>query len=326
MVDVSEKVLTEAKTKLADMTKTWTGGVCQGCCMDLEGKVVQPGHTACHSWVGYQFGFITTGERYSYRWDTKYKKDAEPFLVLTCHSKKRSSASNEATDAIILWMASDESPFSQFILNRDDKESLTRDGAIILSGPGGASHSQVMWMCKVLRYTTEGSKALDVWHTLYKGGVNPVLAVLICTYISGIKGATFSAAAVSGHVSVFGGYGADPVDLPALMRFSFNDKADSTSSLFKLSETDRKALDPKFGKQKSADTKIKSFCKPFEKDDGWGGKIKGEGVDGPELVRRVLEWQEELGGWQGAGFPVVPVVEAPPPLPTASTVYLDLDL
>jgi hypothetical protein len=337
---VSAVVLEKAKAHLKDLTDKWagngksegkpygSGGVCMGEVWDLEGRTAQKGHTACHSWLGYQYSAIQKGDGYRSTWDADYKAGAKPFLCLNCHTKARSTASDEATDAIILWMASEKSPFSKYILNRDDPKSLTEAGAIILCGPGGASQAQAMWMCKVLRYATEGSQALDVWNELYKNGVHPVLAVLICTFISAQKGASFTAATVSSHVSVFrdastyGGVSNAP-DLHGVMKFSFNKGATCTSTVFG---------DEREGKPtpiSTVKTKIASFCKPVMKDDGWGGKVAGESATKEDLIKRALEWQEELGGYNGASFQVpapMPLQAPPVALPDSNTVFLEVDL
>lgn len=316
MVDVSGKtfvstqVLVDAKKKLKNMNEEWDSGICWGTCLDLKGKEVVTPHVNCHSWVGYAY----TGVCHSYAWSTDYPKDAKQFLVLSCHSKKRSKSvcSEEAMDAIILWMAR-ESPFSEFVLNRDDDDSLLNGGIILLCGPGALTQAQSMWICKVLRYSTEGAKALDTWLTLYKGGVNPLLAVLVCSYVRTIKGATFGFTDQNGHSSVFSGYGVGEPDVPSLLEGKINPKATCTADVFH----NTKAKNAKIG-EPSPSVVIKGFCKPYQKDDGWGGKVIGEGADGSEFVKSVLEWQHEIEGVEAS--------PPPPPLPTSSTVYLELDL
>ena len=313
MADVSDKVLADAKKKLIKMNEKWNSGVCSGTCLDLDGKEMITPHTACHAWVGYAYAKVRDkGESpYFGTWSTDYAKDAKQFLVLSCHSKKRSKAvcSEEAMDAIILWMAR-ESPFSEFVLNRDDDDSLLNGGIILLCGPGALTQAQSMWICKVLRYSTEGAKALDTWLELYKGGVNPLLAVLVCSYVRTIKGATFGYTGIEGHSGVFSSYNSD---VPSLLAGAVNPKATSTGEVFMSGV---KIKDGKIGKGATPSVIIKGFFKPYQKDDGWGGKVSGEGADGPEFVKRVLEWQREIEG-----------VEAPPPpQPTSSTVYLELDL
>lgn len=324
MADVSDKplvsaeVLAAAKKKLNDLTAGWTAGVCNGTCLDLDGKEMIYPHTACHSWVGYAYAKVrSNGERrYDGIWSTDYPKDAKPFLVLSCHSKTRSEkiCSAEAVDAIILWMAR-ESPFSKFVLNRDDEDSLLNGGIILLCGPSALTQAQAMWVCKVLRYSTEGGKALDTWLTLYKGGVDPLLAVLVCSYVRTIKGATFGFTGMDGHSTVFNPYGAGP-DVASLLAGKLNPKALQTSDVFQNGTA--KAANSKIGKQSVPSAVIRSFCKPYQKDDGWGGKISGEGAEGPDFVKSVLAWQRENEP-SGAAPPT-------PSLPTNNTVYLELDM
>lgn len=318
MVDVSDKtqvsaqVLADAKKKLNEMTATWTSGVCWGTCLDLEGKEMITPHRTCHSWVGSAYATVRDNSKsvFPYPWNTTYIKDAKQFLVLSCHSKKRSQniCSAEAMDAIILWMAR-ESPFSEFVLNRDDDDSLLNGGVILLCGPGALTQAQSMWICKVLRYSTEGAKALDTWLELYKGGVNPLLAVLVCSYVRTIKGATFGFTGIHDHSTVFRTYSKEP-DVASLLKGKINPNAVDTSSVFG-------GNDGRLKKRNGvpASVIIKGFCKPMQKDDGWGGKIDTVVADGPEFVRRVLEWQHDVEG-----------TTAPPAMPSKNTVFLDLDL
>lgn len=326
MTDVSDEVLTKIKAALTTKTDRWgvsQDGVCQGDVFDLDGNVTAHGHSACHSWVSSAFRKATG--RYNWGGDI-YAEAAKPFIIATCHTPKYSYASKEATEAAILWLADEaKSPFAKFVLNRDDKTHLTTAGALIFGGPGGANHSQAMWMCKFLRYSTEGSKALDVWHILYRNGVNPLLAAYICTHISSYKGATFTASSVSAHVGVFRDEGGPyleevPVDLHGLMKFSFNKGADSTHNLFKDNDAKTKAK----GKPLA---RIAELCKPYVKDDGWGGKITGKGCDEKQLVEGALKWQEELGGYDAgiSSCSEVPVI-IPVAEPAKNTVFLDFDL
>ena len=263
MVDVSETVLTAAKKELADKTQAWVGGVCQGACLNLDGSILTTAHTACHSWVTDAYRSACRGG--------KVASKVKDFMVLTCHKKSKSAASKEAMDGIILWMAR-ESPFAKYVLNADDTDSLTNDGAIILCGPNGASLTEAMWMCKVLRYSTEGSRALDTWKTLYDGGVNPMLAVLVCTHVASVKDAVFSASEVCNHVRVFNYLESPDPDIYNLMRGESNPRALDTSSLFIHRKTKNKNAGKKVD---SVASKVKDFCKPFKKSDGWGGTITG---------------------------------------------------
>lgn len=328
MVDVSPDLLQKCKDDLVAMSAKFNGNsqdVCKGKTVYADGKDagkdVARNHTACHSWIGYAYN---TACGIGSDWGKAYKKDARNFLVLSCHSKVRSKnvCSAEASDFLVRWMAND-SPFSQFILNRDDTDSLTEGGVVLLCGPDGLNISQAYWVCKVLRFTTEGAKAAETFMTLVQGGVDPMLAVLVASHIRTIKGATFGYTGLHGHSTVFGqdycyrtGDYTTSVDIVGLVSRSLNDKPTSTSTVFSA---------PKKSKVKAVidpTAKIKGFCKPYKKDDGWGGKVEGVGADATELVKRVLAWQEELG---------IPTIEAliadtPPPMPDSNTVYLELDL
>ena len=309
MRTISAETLSLAKKQLKDLNKDWTNGVCRGVCLDLRGEELVQGHGACHSWVSTAYNHIYNLKNVDYNrvWASKYTNNAEQFLVLSCHSKKRSKqiCSAEAMDGIISWIAY-ESPFSKFVLNKNDKESLLNDGIILLCGPNAMPQAQAMWVCKVLRYSTEGGRALDTWLELYEGGVNPLLAVLVCSFIRTIKGATFGFTDTNGHSTVFNSYGNGP-DLLSLLECRINSKAANTDSLFENSRTPLA--------ERKIHKILKDFCKPELKDDGWGGKIVSEGVSGPDLVRQVLQWQDTLEKSL-----------LPEPSPSPNTAYLDIDL
>lgn len=328
MVEVSDKVLDDAKKWLVEKSKTWTTGVCLGQCVDMSGKYLAgKDYGACHAWLRTPFSALKkTRDKTNYDWATAddYAENAKPFLTMTCHSKKRSKniCSGEACDFLVLWMAK-ESPFSQFILNRDDDKSLTEGGVVILCGPGGVTHAQCMWICKVLRFITEGAKAADVFMTLVKGGVDPMLAVLVASYVRTMNGATFGYTGLEGHSSVFGAYEGTPAGVVyGLLTRNFEPKSVNTRTVFS------KPKNLKTGKTENPGTKIKGFCKPVTKSDGWGGMVKGDGADASELITRVLQWQAELVSvlpdYDGTLPPIIQ--PDPPQMPNENTVYLELDL
>lgn len=301
---VTEEVITKAKARLKKLTAGWAVGICCGNATDLNDKLIENTypHGNCHSWVSQAFTNYCGGHT------PKYFKKGSNFLSLTCHSKKRSKASAKATDGIILFLAR-ESKFSPYILNRDDEKSLTRDGAVILCGPDGVTQAEAMWICKVLRYSTEGSRALDTWLALKEGGVDPMLALRICNDIQPLEGATFGHSPVVQHLSVFGNDWDCKVepDLKALADGESDKEATTTGSLFS-----KKGAPP----SGTYSNTFKKFCKPFKKSDGWGGEIEGEGVSKEDLIYHALAWQKEV---LGQGEPVL-VKEAV--LPTREIVFL----
>lgn len=327
MVEISDKLLKECKQYLISNSAIWRdgGGVCKGKCVHLTGDLAEPGHPYCHSWVTYAY---TKACGIGYKWDGAYKKDAKNFLTLSCHSKVRSKSvcSPEASDALVLWMAK-ESPFSRFVLNRDDDNSLTEGGVILLCGPDGLSLAEAMWVCKVLRFTTEGAAAADTFLSLVKGGVDPMLAVFVASHVRSIKGATFGYTGVEGHSTVFSDY--DRVgSILGLFARNVKPRAGSTATVFAAPE--KVKADLSFS---AAAKKVQSFCKPVKKSDGWGGTVEGAGADGKVLVERVLEWQKELTSMLPEGFkiPDPHAVQVMPrqieaPMPDSNTVYLELDL
>lgn len=307
MFEVDEAVITKAKAELKSLTEAWKGGICWGTATDLKNKRIEGlhAHTGCHSWVTQAFNRHCGSQTPKF-----YKKGCTNFLVLTCHTKRMSKASAKATDAIILWMAR-ESKFSKYILNRDDEESLTRDGAVILCGPDGATGGEAMWMCKVLRYSTEGGKSLDTWLALKEGGVNPMLALRICTDIADVQGATFGHSPVTSHLSVFGNQYDCPVepDLKALAACEPDREATVTGSLFYRDGAPEKGV---------YSNTFEGFCKPVMKSDGWGGEVVGAKATKESLIYHALEWQRKVLG-EG--------VEKPEPvLPNKDTVFLEVDM
>lgn len=305
MVKVSEKVLKAAKKVLLEKTCEWekvNQGICSGVCLDLKGSLFQvEHHRGCHSWVSSAY----------YRIDAD-KNLAQSFLTLTCHSKKRSKVSAESTDAIILWMAK-ESPFSKFVLNRDDDESLLNGGAILLCGEDGLTHGQAMWVCKVLRYSTEGGQALETWFNLYKAGVNPMLALLVASYVRTVKGATFGFTGVERHTGVFDTWSGPPNPLKVL-KGEFCNITQTTDQLF------QPKLEDKTPKEPFTEDVVKKFLKPVMKSDGWGGEVRASDAEGSQFIENVLKWQAELEQ------KLDPNKSLPVSLPTKETVYLEIDM
>jgi len=348
LVDIEPEAIAKAKALLLARNERWSkttssGSRCDGAMTDLMGVEFGHVHGACHSWISTGFQRLKK-EGAGWGWCRKsdYAKDAENFLVLTCHGGRIIGPSKEAVEGIILWMASDESPFGKYIVNRDDKESLLKGGAIILCGPDGVTHAECMWICKVLRYSIEGQQSLDAWLTMYQGGVNPLLAVLVCNYVHTLKGATFGVGAVDGHVTVFPynySTGNNEPDLAGIVVGEPNHEATDTQSVFTLTDKSKRTALPSAAQKNDAIKRATQFCKPFKKDDGWGGSITGNGATAEELVSAVLKWQEELGLSSKGAFqleepsePPMAVIEkkakprAVKKLPTKETVYLEVDL
>lgn len=315
---ISDKVLAVAKKRLIEETAKWAGGVCQGALLHMDGKDMDTRvYTACHAWVSHAFKLITKplkGDMYGYNWASDYKAGAKPFLVLTCHRK--GSAKQESSDRLIRWLAN-ESPFSEFVLNRDDDESLVKGGMVLLCGPGGLNNAQALWMCKVSRFTTEGNKAADVFADLVNGGVDGMLAVYVASYIRGESKGGYTFTGLEGHSTVIsGGYGKDAhgADVVGMMNRKLNFKPISTMTVFETPKLDNRAK-----ALKDPVLRIQGFTKAVAKDDGWGGKVQAAHVDAEALVANVKAWEAELQV-------LVRGEEVPPAMPTADTVYLEVDL
>jgi hypothetical protein len=308
MVDVSNKLLADAKEELKKYTAKWGGGLCYGTTWGLDGKMLYDGHGACHSWLtcGYALASGST-KTWNFSQSSELPKSAKDFLFINCHSAKKSKASPEATKAALVWLAR-ESPYAKYFLNADDDESLD-DGAIILCGPNGATLTEAMWMAKFLRYGTEGAKALDSWYALYKAGVNPFLAAFVASHASVVKGSSFGYGSVTGHVQIFTG----SPDYKKLLAGDGDRYAASTWSMFGSS-----------GSRTDGSNKVAGFCKPVKKSDGWGGTVDGAAADEKDFVQRVLEWQQELEGKAAAKDQGVPAAKKK--MPGKKDQFLELDL
>lgn len=321
MVDVSEEMLNKAKARLKTLSDAWVAGVCQGDTLDLTtGNAVIASHTACHAWVTQAYGkkcWNSDGAYYYDPWNKKYSANAEDFLVLSCHTKVRSKnvCSGEATDFLVRWMAN-ESPFKEFILNRDDDASLTEGGVVLLCGPNGLTLSQCMWVCKVLRLITEGAQGADAFMTLVKGGVDGMLAVYISQYVRTLKGAVFGYTGLYGHMTVL----SHETSVVGMMQRNLNPKATCTSNVFTAIT---KSIPATFDADKQPRTKIEGFCKPFKKPDGWGGFTTGVGADEAAFIAHALEWQAQLSVCLPGAKPVEEVVCQ---MPDSNTIFLAVDL
>jgi hypothetical protein len=309
----SKAVMESVKAQLVEMSEKWDHGVTMGLAIAMDGEELNGrDYTACHAWLPHSYTnqcFVS-----GYGWDRAYKDTAKNFLCLTAHSKLRSKGICKVSshEAIILWLASDESPVSQFILNRDDRDSLLNGGAIILCGPDGATLSQAMWICKVLRYAVEGSQSLDTWHELYKAGVNPLLALVVATFVRKVTGATFGYTGPENHVSVFRvEYGTPnfPYDPAEIMKGVFNPIATCTAEVFAAPS-------------KGCHLPLEDFCRPIQVSDGWGGTADSVASSKVEFIERVKQWEKSLQKKEG---PLVDRV-AKPKRPTKNTVYLEVDM
>jgi len=298
---VPEDVLKKLKEDLKKKTEQWSVGICAGLIRDIEGHDTHNHtHTACHSWL--------TGAFYNY---APRPEKGLPFFALNCYKFERSGCSKSAHKAAILWLAQ-ESCFSRYIVNRDDVDSLTNDGAIILCGPGGASQNEALWICKFMRHATEGQQSLNTWEVLYKGGVNPYFAVWLCSYLATSKNKLYNNYPVTGHTKVFDYFNLRSYpDFTKLLKGEANHIAGSTHSVFgEIVPKDPYKADPNHPL-----TRISNFCTPFVKSDGWGGTIQYTGISEKDLIKEALLWQAELEGRS---------VE--PYRPSKTTEYLELDM
>lgn len=277
---VSPEALIAVKQHLADSSKYWTRGLCQGDVCDMDGERRSLGHTACHSWIQEAFSRFCpdfAAPYGSFTPERDYLPSDQNFLVFNCHTLKRSGASPEATTAVIRWIAT-ESPFAKHILNGDDSESLA-NGVVFICGPGGLFLTEAVWMCKFMRYAQESSSSLNAWYELYNNGVDPFFAAYIASIVTYTKGASFGAYKATAHASVF--FNNSP-DLDKLIKHKYDPEASTTSNFF--GETS----------DNTVEKKIKQFCKPVQVSDGWGGFIDSHASTKEEFITNVKEFEKSL--------------------------------
>lgn len=335
---VSTKVLEKTKKDLISATKNWDKGLCYGFHTDLKGENKRWAVTYCHAWLSDCYFTYQLANRWSdkvkdaYR-DPNYtaydtKKDAENFLIANCHSRELATCSKDACDFLIRWVAH-ESPFSEFILNKDDDDNLVNGGVVVLCGPDGLNYTEAMWMFKVLRFHTEGSQAADTFMELVKAGVDGMLALFVANFYRTVNKNTFNFTGLMAHMTTIRENDADV--LAWVARKTRKDSRESYD-LFKFGKQEER---PK-GYKTLHTAKIKGFSKPVKMDDGWGKQIAIEGSSKENFIKEVLAWQDEIGQHIdikaaqtvrfSRGMPIEIKDAPPPPMPTASTVYLDLDL
>ena len=288
---VSEEILDKAKKWLLRQSKTWNTGCTRGQAWSTGGKYLAGEHyDACHAWVQHAHSDLY-GTAYTYGdYNTKISKNKnEHFLVLTCHSKTRtkSNISPEAHDAFILWLAGPTSPFSKYILNRDDPESLCNGGAVILVGPqSDASLAEAMWICKVLRYPTENGCSLEVWYGLYQAGVDPILAIAVCGLYSKKENNYYIKDGGNGHCHVFSYYN-DGIPVSCIL--SNKPPETNASSTFLVLGSKEECKD-----WAALNKELDLLHKTTTVSDGWGGKQTFKGSSLEDIIKAVLETQKGI--------------------------------
>lgn len=82
----------------------------------------------------------------------------------------------------ILWMTT-ESPFSVFVLNKDNEKDLVEHGVIFDSAAAG--HKVSYFFAKALRFISEDTFRVKVWYDLTEKGVHPMTAFIACNLVNG---------------------------------------------------------------------------------------------------------------------------------------------
>lgn len=313
MVDVSEEVLAKARTWLLNKAETWKNGVSCGSYTDinwLDDPVIT--NTACHAWLSGAYSYNSCG-----RDGYEDGKNAKTFLVANPlgHVRTKNNANPESVDRLVLWMAR-ESPFSEYVLNRDDTEGLTKGGVLLLCGPGGLNHVECLWFCKVLRLAVECYGSADVFAALVDAGVDGMLAIAVAHYFQKSSSGYNNYEGV-GHQDVMMGS-----DFYALLTRDIYKRSPTTRGLFSepVKVTERRVIKSNV---------FNAFGSPVKKSDGWGGYVSSSGgvADLNELARDVLELQANLLKDIPEEFRFGPVTAVPiPKAPDRNTVFLEVDM
>lgn len=290
MVTVSDEVLAIAKEKIKEAHKEYytmySNSICWGrAVLASNGDEVGAPTWACHSWVTSLYSSLCSGGANWQNFGTPFDKNAENFILLNALPPDvKRSCEKESLQALVKWLAT-ETPFSKYILNRDDSDgSLSDHGMMMLVGPDGLTLAEVMWVCKVVRYATEGDRSLDVWKYLTDNGVNPLLALYVSSSTAQVRGATFGYKSVYTHSNVFTNFAPS---IKKLLKFKHNRFAKTTRCLFTDSRSTRTVED---------DEKefFRAFSKPTEVSDGWGGVVISTGSAPKVFLDNVKKWEKKV--------------------------------
>lgn len=301
---ISSEIYKKIDDQLREMTKGWSSGVNCGRGYDIAtGEEIGGAfyHNGCHSFINQCFNSMgCKGTKSHAAWAVDFSHPgAKNFVVTSCY--KRRACTKEAADALLLWMAK-ESPFKDYILNRDDEESLFKGGVMILCGPSGANVAEAMWICKVLRYITESGTSIDVWYDLVEEGIDPIFALFPATFFNK-KDSLYIHKYEETHSSVV--YGISPKDVGnTLVKGAVFRGAERTSEVFGKFTTSGYNTTYSF---------FQGWAKSATVSDGWGGTVKKKGLDREGLVTKAREWYASFGG----------EVKDTAAKPTKTTVFLE---
>lgn len=288
-IEVSKEVLDKVIKDLQEVTEGWDKGVNKGAIYNLKGAVTKYGTTECHYW-------LNSG---SWRSDT--------FLVGNSF-KHIQRVPTEDANFLQNWMVTD-SPFAEFIVNREDPESLATAGQIYLCGQEGLNLAQTMWCCKVMRMLREGGKSPKVFRLLCEAGVKPTLALYISQYHREFSDGGIVYTGTEGHSTVA------RIGTSASQFF----QAEVRKAVGHVAETGCVFTPPtKEGSSVDAKHHLQSFSKAMKKPDGWGGFIEGRDSDPDTFIERVLEFQRDLEEVFGE--------QSKPRVISKDSVYLDFDV
>lgn len=311
---IAEEAYDKCLKALEKANENWHAGISWGAVRSTKGNDVGiAASSACHAWVNAAYRQLMGGVD-----GRAVRKGASNFIIANCYKPAMRTCSVEAAEAFVMWLAT-KSPFVQYILNREDEDSLKNQGVILYCGPDGLCHTECLWVCKSMRYAIESGQAMDAWYAAYKGGVHPMIALAAAQHFRQIqqtpKGKVFKYfEAQITHNSVF--YYLDKKHVPELLAskpFKFSAAA---ATLF--TDNGKYKRNNDYGAYESELKDFLATNKSFSFDDGWGGKIKVNGVPEEELVKMLLEFQH-----QGEGL--LPTHEKEI-IVTRDTIYLEGDL
>ena len=220
---------------------------CKGDIFDFQGKALDYGHSACHSWIPYDKN--------------------RPFLVANCYNpKKNVSIGTDLNNAWIDWLISDEMPLSKYVLNRDNVD-LCRNGGVILGfEDGGINYREALWFCKAMRTAWEDPTVVQTWYRLVtEYNIHPLFAYLVSECVKFENKESVVEFPVNSHSSVWYGCKATD-DLSNIFNYTLNKRGNALSSQTWL-DTGDYAWCNGFELRKI----FKEQCKQkITQEDGWG--------------------------------------------------------
>jgi hypothetical protein len=233
----------------------WQGGVCAYQMFDKKTGASRGGRTSrgeCHA---------------------SLTNAAKQCIVVNAHKTTWAKSNPE----FLLWVTQ-QSPFSQGVLNRDDKDELFNHASVMdtdVIGNGGA-----LWLCKALRHFTEDTHKPDMWDKLRKKGLDGLQAFIGSDILLSGGGPSFS----NTHVSLFAYSNPDILrkhydEFRTIKRIDGYKANRGGYGLFGYGEVPKKVIN--WGSLAG---------KTVKKSDGWGGYVEvQQPCDAKEYAEKLRE-------------------------------------